>query len=225
MRARWPSSMASATRTLLALTSVPWGEVCEGHGQVVLLTGEPGIGKSRMVHVLRSRLAGESHTWLECHCSPFHVNSAFFPIVQLLEEGLAFEREDTPQDRIAKIEAALEPTELPLGEVVPLIAGLCSVPLPERYENVPQAPETRRLRTLESLVAWLLGLSKNNPVVLVVEDLHWIDPSTLELLGLLIEQAPTAPVFLVFAFRPQYEQVGGRPRRLERLAFALRRAR
>lgn len=188
----------------LALLLDYWARVCEGHGQVVLLGGEPGIGKSRLVHVLRSRLAGESHTWLECHCSPFHGNTAFFPIVQLLEEAFGLERGETAEDRIARIEAAIETAELPLDEVVPLIADLCSVPLPERYERLEQVPEARRRRTLESLVAWLLQLSRDEPVVLLVEDLHWIDPSTLELLGLLGEQVATAPVFLVLAFRPDF---------------------
>jgi class 3 adenylate cyclase/predicted ATPase len=182
-----------------------WEQVKEGHGQVLFLGGEAGMGKSRLVQVLRERLEEEPHTWLDVSCSAYRGNSAFHPVVELLEKGLIFGGDDSSEVRLAKLERALRPAGFPLHELIPLFAPLMSIPLPERYPPVAVSPEAQRRRTLESLMAWLFSVSEQQPMVLVVEDLHWIDPSTLELLGMLVEQAPTVPVLLLLTFRPDFE--------------------
>jgi class 3 adenylate cyclase len=196
-----------------------WEQVKEGHGQVVLLDGEPGMGKSRLVQVLRERVGDEPHTRLECRCTPYHENSAFHPVREFLEAGLHFGPDDTPDVKIAKLERALRPTGFALSEVLPLLAALLSVPLPERYPPLPLSPEAQRRKTLETLAAWLLTLGEPRPVILVVEDLNWIDPSSLELLGMLVEQAPTAHLFLLLTFRPGFREPWASRSHLERLTL------
>lgn len=182
-----------------------WEQVCEGHGQVVLLSGDAGIGKSRLVRALHERLADERHGWLEARGSAYHRNSAFYPVIELLEQVLRLRSEDPAEERIARLEDALAHAGFSLPEVLPLFATLLSVPLPERYPPPPLSPQAQRQRTLESLVAWVFGQSDAQPLVLVVEDLHWIEPSTQELLGMLLEQVPTVPVLLLLTFRPEFE--------------------
>jgi tetratricopeptide (TPR) repeat protein len=189
----------------VALLLARWEQVNEGHGQVMLLSGEAGMGKSRLVQVLHERLADERHSWLEVHCSAYHRNSAFHPVIELLEQALVLSRQDSAEEKLAKLEGALGRVGLAFPEVAPLFATLLSISLPERYPPLQQSPETQRRQTLESLAAWLFVLTEAQPMVLVVEDLHWIDPSTLEFLGLLLEQTPTIPLLLVLTFRPNFE--------------------
>ena len=189
----------------VALLLDRWEQVTEGHGQVVLLSGDAGIGKSRLVQAVRERLVDEPHSWLEARASAYHVNSALHPVIGLLEQALLLAREDSAEEKVAKLEAALGRAGFSVPEVLPLFATLLSVPLPERHPPLQLSPEAQRQRTLESLVAWLFTLTGAQPLVLVVEDLHWIDPSTLELLGMLLEQAPTVPVLLLLTFRPDFE--------------------
>ena len=189
----------------VALLLDRWEQVSEGHGQVVLLSGDPGIGKSRLVQILHERLAEEPHTWLEARASAYHENSALYPVIELLEQALLLADEDSAKEKIAKLEAALERAGFSAPEVLPLFAALLSVPLPERDPPLQLSPQAQRQRTLESLVAWLFSLTGTQPLVLVVEDLHWIDPSTLELLGMLVEQVPAVPVLLLLTFRPDFE--------------------
>ena len=188
----------------LSLALDRWEQVSEGgRGQVVMLSGEAGMGKSRLVQALRERLTAAPHTWLECGCSPYHENSALHPLVECLEQGLLLGRDDPSEVTLAKLETALRPTGIGLAEGVPLFATLLSLALPERYAPLQQMTgEARRRKTLESVVAWLFALSEDRPVVLVVEDIHWIDPSSLELLKTLVEQVPTARMLLVLTFRP-----------------------
>ncbi len=189
----------------VALLLDRWEQVNEGHGQVVLLSGEAGMGKSRLVQVLHERLADERHSWLEVRGSAYHQNSAFHLVIELLEQALLLSREDSAEEKVAKLEGALGRAGFPLSEVMPLFAALLSVPLPERYPPLLLSPEAQRQRTLEALVAWLFTLTQAQPMVLVVEDLHWIDPSTLKLFGMLLEQVPTGPLLLLLTFRPNFE--------------------
>jgi predicted ATPase len=178
--------------------------VQEGLGQVVLLSGEPGIGKSRLVGVLKDHVADQPQTRLECRCSPYHQHSALFPLIDLLQRVLGFASEDTPDDKVRKLEAALSRDSIDLRETVPLFAALLSLPLPECYVPLALAPQRQRQKTLETLLAIILELAIQHPVLFIVEDLHWIDPSTLEFLTLLVDQVPTARVLALFTYRPEF---------------------
>jgi class 3 adenylate cyclase/tetratricopeptide (TPR) repeat protein len=181
-----------------------WEQAKEGRGQVALLSGEAGIGKSRLLQALHERTAGELLTWLECRCSPYHQNSAFYPVIDLLQRVFEFKREDSFEEKLRKLEVgALR--EAPLQpEVVPLFASLLSLPLPDRYPPLTLTPQRQKQKTQEAILAWLLALAAKQPLRFVMEDLHWADPSTLELLGLLIDQTPTAPILVLLSFRPDF---------------------
>ena len=190
----------------VALLLDRWSRVGEGLGQVVLLIGEAGIGKSRLMLVTMEQLAGTPHLNFECRCSPFHQNTAWYPVVDIWERMLGFEGEQAPGEKLKKLETALVPFSLPQEETVPLFAGLLSLPLPEgRYPPLTWSPQLRRQKTMEALLATLLESADNQPVLLVVEDLHWADPSTLELLDLLVDQAPTFPIFALLTCRPEFQ--------------------
>ena len=170
-----------------------WAWAKDGDGQVVLLSGEPGIGKSRVIRELRERLAGEPYMPLSHYCSPYHTNSALHPVIGLLERAARFERDEPPEERLAKLEAVLARSSDRLEEVVPLLAGLLGVPTSERYPAPTLTPEVQKRRTLQALVDQLVGLTAQQPVLALYEDVHWIDPSTLELLGLVIERIQELP--------------------------------
>ena len=177
----------------------------EGRGQAVLVAGEAGIGKSRLLHQLRGRLCESPHTWLECRTSPYTQSSALNPIIAMVEEALDFREEDTSQEKLGRLERGLAHVGIELDEAVPLFASLLSLRLCERYATLEISPQLQRQKTLETLLAWVLALDEKQPLVLLVEDLHWIDPSTLEWLGLLIEQCPTANLLLLMTHRPDFE--------------------
>ena len=180
-----------------------WEQVTEGRGQAVVLSGEAGMGKSRLVQALRDRLAATPHEWIEGGCSPYHENSAFHPVVECVTHRLGLRREDAADVNVAKIEAALRPTGLALDQAVPLLATLLSIPVPDRYPSLRHlSAEAQRRKTLEVLAAWLFAISEERPVVILIEDLHWIDPSSLELLQMLVGQVPTGRVFMVITHRP-----------------------
>ena len=164
-----------------------WVQSRDGLGQVVLLSGEAGIGKSRLVRVLTERVADEGAPWLTLRCSPYHTNSAFYPVIEHLQRLLQWHRYETPAARLATLEQALQTAGLPLAEVVPLLAALLSLPVPEQYPPLALSPQRQKQKTQEALVAWLLAETAQQPVLAVWEDLHWADPSTLELLELMLD--------------------------------------
>ncbi len=189
----------------LSLLLEHWEGASRGAGRVVHLSGEGGIGKSRLLKVLRAQLAGQPHRWLEARCSPYYEHSAFHPVLNLLEDELEQVASDPAEIRLDKLERALEPIGLPQGEVIPVLARLLSLPLAASYPDLPESAEAIRRRTLDSLAAWLLRTSEREPVVLVLEDLQWVDPSTLELLTLLAARVPHARLLVLLTFRPSFE--------------------
>lgn len=183
-----------------------WQRARHGHGQVVLLSGEAGIGKSRLVQVLRARIANAPHTWMECHCASYHRNSPLYPAIDLLWRGLHFTRREEPAHRFDKLERALAAYGFPLAEAVPVFATLLSLPVPrERYPPRAVPPPRQRQHLLELLQRWLLKAAERGPVVGVVEDLHWADPSTLEALSLFLDQVSTQPILLLLTFRSEFQ--------------------
>ena len=182
-----------------------WDRVGEGSGQVVLISGEAGIGKSRLVRALQERLSEERHTWVECRGSPHHTNSAFHPVIELLREGLRFAADAPPADQLGWLERAVDVAGIDRDAVVPLLAKLLSLPPSTRYAPLELSPDAQRRRTLDALVNWVCGIASLQPAVVVVEDLHWADPSTLELLGTLIERVAGAQILLLATFRPTFD--------------------
>jgi class 3 adenylate cyclase/predicted ATPase len=182
-----------------------WEQSKAGQGQVVLISGEAGIGKSSLVDTLRARVRREGLTRVAIRCSPYHTNSALYPVIAHVQQALRFERHDTAAEKLPKLEQALRPLRLPLHEVVPLMAALLAVPLPDgRYPLLQMTSLQQRQQTYDALVTWMLEEAERQPALVVWEDLHWADPSTLELLGLHIDQAPTAPLCHLLTFRPEF---------------------
>jgi class 3 adenylate cyclase/predicted ATPase/energy-coupling factor transporter ATP-binding protein EcfA2 len=183
-----------------------WEQVKAGQGQVVLLTGDAGIGKSRLVQMLKDHVADEPYIRWECRNSEYYQNTALFPLVDLFQRILRFEAHETPEEKFGKLEHALSQYRVPLEESVQLFAPLLSVPIPEN----PSPPlnlssQRQRQKTLETIVAILLDLAERQPVLLIIEDLHWTDPSTLELLNLVLDQTPTASVLVLLTCRPTFQ--------------------
>jgi len=183
-----------------------WEQAKAGHGNVVLLTGDAGIGKSRLVQILKEHVANQLHMRWECRSSEYYQNTALFPVTDLFQRLLQFHAEDTPDTKLEKLEHALSQYKLPLAETVPLFAPLLSLPLPEdRYAPLALSPQRQRQKTLESIVAILLELAEHQPVLFIMEDLHWTDPTTLELLNLVIEQIPTTSILTVLTCRSHFQ--------------------
>src|SRR5262249_8289705 len=183
-----------------------WTQVKDGLGQVVLLSGEAGIGKSRLVQVLKEHVAVEPQAWLTpCQCSPYYQNTALYPIIDLLERvALRFEREETSSQKLRKLEGFLVQYGLPLANTVPLFTALLSLPLPADYAPLPIPPAQQKQQTLQALLTIFLRIAAQQPVLFVMEDLHWVDPTTLELLSLLVDQGPTARLLALWTFRPDF---------------------
>jgi class 3 adenylate cyclase len=183
-----------------------WAQARSGHGQVILLSGDAGIGKSRLVQRLKDHVANEPHTRWECRSSPYFEHTALFPVTDLFQRLLQFETGDTPDEKLGKLERGLSQYRLPLEDTVPLFAPLLVLPVPEnRYPLLHLSPQRQRQKTLETIVAILLQLAEHQPVLFILEDLHWTDPSTLELLNLVLDQTPTASVLVLLTCRPHFQ--------------------
>jgi predicted ATPase len=172
---------------------------------VVLVSGEPGIGKSTLIRTLRTGVQAEGLPRMTFRCSPYHTNSALHPIIEHLKRAAGWQPEDDAAARLEKLERMLSGYRQPPAESVPLIANLLSLPVPaERYPPLQLTPQQLRQQTEDALVAFTLEETERQPVLEVWEDLHWADPSTLEILGQLINQAPTASLLIVMSFRPEF---------------------
>ncbi|HEX6903877.1 MAG TPA: protein kinase [Thermoanaerobaculia bacterium] len=179
---------------------------CSGSGQAVLIAGEAGIGKSRLVRALFERLADEAPAWLTAHGSTYAQNTPLSPIVHLLTREILAAgdgAEISSEEKLRRLERVLDEHGLPRPDYVPLLAALLSFPTGESYPSLVLSPEARRQRTLAAVLALLGAMAERHPLVLVVEDLHWIDPSTLELLDLLLGEIAALPLLLVATFRPE----------------------
>ena len=180
-----------------------WAKAKTGEGQVVLLSGEAGIGKSRLTAALLEHLAAEPHTRLRYFCSPQRTDSAFYPIIGQMERAARLAHDDTPQAKLDRLDAMLAQTSTSKQDAA-LFAEMLSLPNDGRYPALNLAPEERRHRTLEALTAQLAGLAGQRPVLMIVEDTHWIDPTSLEAFGRTVDQIKTLPVLLIVTFRPDF---------------------
>jgi class 3 adenylate cyclase/predicted ATPase len=188
----------------LAILRDRWIWAKEGDGQVVLLSGEPGIGKSRLIQALREELTAEQYIALSHFCSPHHSNSALHPIIMYLERAAAFASDDGPEARLAKLEALLGQATKRLEEAVPLLAALLGIAAGDRYPALNLSPQRRKQRTLEALLEQLEGLARKKPVLTLYEDMQWVDPSTLELLEMVVERARALPVLVLITVRYEF---------------------
>ena len=180
-----------------------WAQAKAGTGRVVLISAEPGIGKSRLAEAFRKSLACEPHTRLRYFCSPHHRDSALFPIIGQLERAAGFEGDDSPDVKLDKLEA-LVAAGTPAEGDVPSLAGLLSLPFEGRYPVVELSPQRKKEKTFEALLRQFAGLARQRPVLMVFEDLQWADPTSRELLDLTVEQIERLPVLLIATFRPEF---------------------
>ena len=197
---------------------------------MALIVGEAGIGKSRLVQRFHEQIAGTPHTWVEAAAAPFFQNTPFYPIVDVLHQlvweqsfrsldeylrelqttgdsndrGNAVRGEPPNDDQFAQLQSGLVLAGLEPAQAIPLIAPLLNLPLPPKYPPSPLSPEQQRRRLLAALVEWVMGAARTQPVVIAIEDLQWADPSTLELLQLLVEQGATARLLLLYTARPEF---------------------
>jgi class 3 adenylate cyclase/tetratricopeptide (TPR) repeat protein len=181
-----------------------WDQAKRGEGCVVLVAGEAGIGKSRIAETTLERLSNEPHTRLRYFCSPHHQHSALYPSITQLERAAGFRRDDTDEQRLDKLEAVLAQGTNDLGEAVPLLAELLSIPTGDRYPPLSLTPRQRKERTLRAHLAHVEGLARRQPVLMVFEDTQWSDPTTRESLDLLIDRVPTLRVLAIIIFRPEF---------------------
>jgi class 3 adenylate cyclase/tetratricopeptide (TPR) repeat protein len=187
----------------LALLLSRWELARAGRGQLVLLAGDPGIGKSRLIAELRARLRGEPHTNLRYFCSPYYQASPLYPVIARLEYEAGFVRHDGPPDKLRKLEALLMPGS-PSSEDVSLIADLLGIPANESFPELKLSPQRRKLRTFYYLTHRLAALARQRPLLVLAEDAHWADPSSLELLNVIIGLLSDLPVLLIVSFRPDF---------------------
>ena len=188
----------------LALILDRWRDAGEGEGQVVLLSGEAGIGKSRILAALRARIGGQPHVPMRYQCSPHHVNDAFYPITSQLWHAAGFVSGEPPAARLDKLEAMIARSRLEAKDIAPFLAALLSIPGEGRYPLLEMASSEQKERTIAALIALFEGLTKGAPVLALLEDAHWIDPTSLDVFGRIVDRLPGLRALLVITFRPEF---------------------
>jgi class 3 adenylate cyclase/predicted ATPase len=188
----------------MALLLDRWRHAMEGRGQVLVLRGEPGMGKSRVVRAFRDRIAAEGPTWVQYQCSPFFTNTAFHPITEQLKRAAGFGDDDNIAVRLDKLERLLDRSGGAMADAPPLLAALLSVPSEDRYPSLDLSPSRQKERTIEVIAQGLGRLAGMAPLLAVFEDVHWIDPSTLEFLTHLIARTPEWRLLLLVTHRPEF---------------------
>ena len=191
----------------IALLVGRWGEAVDGEGQVVLLCGEAGIGKSRMTRSFYDRLADERYQTIQFQCSPYHTNTALYPAITFLRQAAGLASQDSAQAQLQKLEAMARESGIENQDTVSLLADLLSIPGDHRYPPLTVSPETRKELTLEALVHHLQRLADRSPVLFIVEDAHWLDPTTLDLMTRIIDRIRQMRVLLLITFRPDFKPV------------------
>jgi predicted ATPase len=181
-----------------------WSRAKSGEGQAVLISGEAGIGKSRLTAALLESLAPEPHTRLRYFCSPQHTDSAFYPIIGQMERAAGLLHDDTLQQKLDKLDALLAQTSTSIQDAA-LIAEMLSLPNDGRYPAIELTPQQRRQKTLEALTAQMETLSRQQPVLMIFEDAHWADPTSLEAFGRVVDRIRTLKVLLLVTFRPEFD--------------------
>jgi class 3 adenylate cyclase len=181
-----------------------WSKAKTCEGQVVLLSGEAGIGKSRLTAALLEPLANEPHTRLRYFCSPQHTDSAFHPIINQMERAAHLAHDDSPTAKLDKLDGLLAQTSTSKQDAA-LLAELLTLPNDGRYPALDLAPQQRRQQTIEALISQIQMLTHVSPVLMILEDAHWSDPSSLELLGRTLDRIASLPVLLIVTFRPEFE--------------------
>jgi class 3 adenylate cyclase len=181
-----------------------WTQAQAGNGQAILVSGEPGIGKSRLMQELKAQVTGEGATQIEFRCSPYHQNSALYPIIEHLQRLLQFAPDEMSETKLTKLQQLLGRYRFPQADTLPLLASLLSLPHPHGVPPITVSPQKQKELTHAALVAWLIEETESQTVYNLWEDLHWADPSTLEVLELLLRQVPTMPLLAVLTFRPEF---------------------
>jgi class 3 adenylate cyclase/tetratricopeptide (TPR) repeat protein len=181
-----------------------WRLAKEGEGQVIFLSGEPGMGKSRIVDVLRERIADHPYYNLICQCSPYHTNSALHPVIRQFERSAGFTMEDSAAIKLEKLKALLSATDDLTNSTTSLLADLLSIPLDARYASLDFSPAQRKAATIAAIVNQLTRLAEQKPVLFVLEDAHWIDPTTQELVTRLIDGIASTRVLTLITARPEF---------------------
>ena len=197
----------------LALLRERWAEVQGGEGQCLLLVGEAGIGKSRVTRALLDIVAQSESAILRFQCSPYHLDSALWPVIQQLTVAIGMEAADSAATRLDKIEAFVRPRAAHIESALPLIASLLGVPYDDRYGPLNLSPQAQRNRTLAALVEQFSGLARSRPVLVVMEDMHWTDPSTLEFIHVVLDKIEDHRLLLLLTSRPDGQPVlAGHPK-------------
>jgi serine/threonine protein kinase/tetratricopeptide (TPR) repeat protein len=183
-----------------------WAQTREGVGQAVMLAADAGLGKSRLVHVLKEHVTADGDLPIvEWRCSPSHAHSALYPAIDYWARALGFAPGDAdPRDRLERLKQYLRGVDLPLAESVPLVGSLMGLPEDDEYPSRQLSPQRQKELTIEWIAAWLAAKARHRPLLFIVEDLHWVDPSTLDLLVPLVDAPLAEPIMCVFTFRPEF---------------------
>jgi predicted ATPase/class 3 adenylate cyclase len=181
-----------------------WVKVKKGQGEIALIIGEPGIGKTRLLRMFEEKIKDEPHAWLVCRCISYYKNSAFYPIINLITSQLNLGKEETNEKKLKKIEEALTLDGFSLDETVPIMASLLSIPFSKPYRPISLTPQKQKEKTIQILLTWLIKTAQRSPLLFVIEDVHFVDSSTLEHLALLMEKINKAQILIILTFHPRF---------------------